>query len=363
MSESDTVYEFGPFRLEGALQRLSLGRKKIKLSNPAFELLRVFAMRRGYKFTKEELIHQLWPRQDVFSKSGHLYKIVSELRKALSDEDELYIKTLPPDGYMFVGTVREVSGNADEEKPDAEGEGTHSPAARNQLDESDPAPVRELFERISRIPDLLPEGAGSISWLIVNAIVEGWEENLREVTSKGMVLPRLALQDCVVKLFEAAKGMTVIDARCYDPREEWNPYWTDWLRSTRGLPDVKTKEYYMLYTGRLKDQEAKNLIATKEIMDEADFDFYVCNKKYLVDYFSPRLPYFDALNIFGDLVLRKKILKSKDPEMSIFSGGHPLRFWLHDKRKQKLYAQIHRVVRFNRKEVSQDLIDSLREQP
>ena len=93
------AYFFGQFVLD--LERGCLVREgnEVKLRPKSYELLRYLVERHGRLFSKEELIHAVWP--DSFVTDDSLVQCVVDIRRALDDESQRYIKTIPKRGYIF----------------------------------------------------------------------------------------------------------------------------------------------------------------------------------------------------------------------------------------------------------------------
>jgi DNA-binding winged helix-turn-helix (wHTH) protein len=103
-------YEFGPFRLDVADQRLTREGANIPLPPKEFDTLRCLVEARGRLVTQQELLSRVW--QGVNVEVGTVAQRISALRKALGrDEAEQdYIETVPRRGYRL---------NADVETPQA----------------------------------------------------------------------------------------------------------------------------------------------------------------------------------------------------------------------------------------------------
>lgn len=100
-------YEFGPFRLDVALNRLERADAAIALPPKAFDLLVLLARNTDRVMAKTELIETLWP--NTFVEEANLTQHVYTLRKALGDQPdgEPYIETVPRRGYRLAAEVRE----------------------------------------------------------------------------------------------------------------------------------------------------------------------------------------------------------------------------------------------------------------
>jgi adenylate cyclase len=91
--------QFATFTLD--LDRLSLigPSVKTKLRPKSFEVLRYLVEHPGRIIGKEEFIEAIWPQ--VFVTDESLFRCVSEVRRAIGDEDQIIIKTVPRRGYLL----------------------------------------------------------------------------------------------------------------------------------------------------------------------------------------------------------------------------------------------------------------------
>src|SRR5260370_42159940 len=99
-------YEFGSFRIDTVERQLLRGDGAVQLTPKAYETLLALAENAGRALDKDELLRRVWP--GTFVEEGSLTRNISVLRKALGDEDERYIETLPKRGYRFVAPVQEL---------------------------------------------------------------------------------------------------------------------------------------------------------------------------------------------------------------------------------------------------------------
>jgi adenylate cyclase len=104
---TDTVYEFGSFRLEVREHRLVREGRSIPLTGKAFETLRVLLARHGTLVSKRELMDAVWPETVV--EENNVDRNISALRKALGETASArqYIETVPRVGYRFVAKLSE----------------------------------------------------------------------------------------------------------------------------------------------------------------------------------------------------------------------------------------------------------------
>lgn len=100
---SQTALQFGAFTLD--LDRFCLRGPDglIELRPKTFEVLRFLLLRAGHVVSKEQLIAAVWPSVTVTDDS--LTRCISEVRRAIGDEGQLILKTVPKRGYVFEGSV------------------------------------------------------------------------------------------------------------------------------------------------------------------------------------------------------------------------------------------------------------------
>src|SRR6185437_10440086 len=112
------VYEFGPFRLDCAEQRLLRHNQPVALTPRALNLLKVLVQHAGHLVTKEDLLRTLWP--ESFVEEANLSVNVSAVRRAIGDGQTgqaQYIETVPKLGYRFIAPVRQVAPSATQQLP------------------------------------------------------------------------------------------------------------------------------------------------------------------------------------------------------------------------------------------------------
>src|SRR5215469_3767466 len=108
MSQTNSQYEFGSFKVDPAERSLTRDGAAVRLPPKVFDTLMVLVENRGRLVAKDELITRIWP--DTFIEEATLARNISDLRKALGQAaDQKYIETVPKHGYRFVAAVRELS--------------------------------------------------------------------------------------------------------------------------------------------------------------------------------------------------------------------------------------------------------------
>jgi DNA-binding winged helix-turn-helix (wHTH) protein/TolB-like protein/tetratricopeptide (TPR) repeat protein len=100
------VYRFEGFSLDLEKGCLYSGPEEIKLRPKAFETLRYIVERSGRLVSKDELTQAVWP--DSFVSDNSLAQCFLEIRKALQDDNQRFIKTVSRRGYVFNVPVERV---------------------------------------------------------------------------------------------------------------------------------------------------------------------------------------------------------------------------------------------------------------
>ena len=103
--------QFGPFTLD--LERLCLRGPagEAELRPKSFEVLRYLTEHAGRVVSKDEVVAAVWP--DVIVTDDSLIRCISEVRRAIGDEGQDIIKTVPRRGYLFDAQVSVSQGSAD----------------------------------------------------------------------------------------------------------------------------------------------------------------------------------------------------------------------------------------------------------
>ena len=100
-------YEFGDYRLDIANRELFRSGSPVSLTQKSFETLKFLIENRGRILKKVEFLDSLW--EGSFVEEANLTQHIYMLRKALKqNSDEVYIETIPKNGYRFVAEVKEV---------------------------------------------------------------------------------------------------------------------------------------------------------------------------------------------------------------------------------------------------------------
>src|SRR5215468_3453956 len=102
---SDETRSFGDFTLDLRRARLLRAGQEIKLRPKPFEALKYLVKNPGRVVTKAELLQAVWP--DSFVTDDSLVQCLRDVRRALDDDIQRYIKTVPRRGYIFDAEVTE----------------------------------------------------------------------------------------------------------------------------------------------------------------------------------------------------------------------------------------------------------------
>jgi DNA-binding winged helix-turn-helix (wHTH) protein/Tfp pilus assembly protein PilF len=106
--QTQTSYEFGPFRVDTRERRLLRNGKVVPLRPKVFDILLVLVENSGHILTKDDVMRRVWSNAVV--EEGNIARNISTLRSALGEDSkkQQYIETIPWRGYRFVARVKEV---------------------------------------------------------------------------------------------------------------------------------------------------------------------------------------------------------------------------------------------------------------
>jgi eukaryotic-like serine/threonine-protein kinase len=109
-AKSHHAYSFNDFTVDLDRGSLWRGSEEVKLRPKVFEALKYLVLNNNRLVAKDELIKVLWT--DSFVTDDSLVQCVVELRRALGDEAQACIKTVPRRGYVFTATVSDTRATA-----------------------------------------------------------------------------------------------------------------------------------------------------------------------------------------------------------------------------------------------------------
>lgn len=97
------IYTFGPFKLLTTQRVLERDGVPCTVGSRSLDILTLLVEQAGALVSKEELIAHTWPTTVVEDSSLRVH--VAALRKALQDDEGLFIRNVPGRGYCFVAAV------------------------------------------------------------------------------------------------------------------------------------------------------------------------------------------------------------------------------------------------------------------
>ncbi len=98
-----SVYCFADFTLDTLAGTIRRGENEIELRSKSVEVLAYIVEHHGRLVTREELMQAIWP--DVSVNDESLTRCIADIRKALGDEQQQLIRTVPRRGYIFAAQV------------------------------------------------------------------------------------------------------------------------------------------------------------------------------------------------------------------------------------------------------------------
>lgn len=110
-----SLLQFDDYEIDIEQRRLTENGLPLRLGGRAFDILSTLVSRAGDVVTKDELIASVWPTTIV--DEGALRVHLVALRKALGDHARYLIETIPGRGYVFAGSVREISRDEPTREP------------------------------------------------------------------------------------------------------------------------------------------------------------------------------------------------------------------------------------------------------
>lgn len=126
-------YRFADFTLDLERGAVLKAGREVKLRPKVFDALRFLVENHARLVSKEELIQALWP--DSFVTDDSLVQCMVELRRALDDQSQEILKTVPRRGYIFAATVNHIQPEKEEQQaPQRRATPTgHLPVSRTPL--------------------------------------------------------------------------------------------------------------------------------------------------------------------------------------------------------------------------------------
>jgi len=175
-SKTPAVFEFGEFRLDTAEQVLRRNGVVVSLAPKAVDVLELLLRRHGSVLSRAEMIESLWP--DTFVEEANLTVAISMLRKALGEESNHFIRTVPKRGYTFTAPVQEISPQAATVEIRFEESRTLSLISEETDASDNPRPVRrpiiQARAQVSGGRRIRLRLAGVLVLLLIGLSVGGW---------------------------------------------------------------------------------------------------------------------------------------------------------------------------------------------
>lgn len=101
---SARLWKFANCEFDELRRELRVNASRVDLEAKPLEVLAQLLQHAGEVVTKDELLESVWPGTAVVD--GSLATAISKLRKAINDEDQLTIITVPRTGYRLAGPVQ-----------------------------------------------------------------------------------------------------------------------------------------------------------------------------------------------------------------------------------------------------------------
>ncbi len=144
------IYSFDDFALDLARCCLQRGKEEVRLRPKPFEVLKYLVENRGRLVGKDELMQAIWTESFVTDDS--LVQCMVEVRRALGDDSQRYIKTVSRRGYIFDAQVvieqarERGSGSGEERESGGAGEGGSGRARESESGRVEEGASGELGE-------------------------------------------------------------------------------------------------------------------------------------------------------------------------------------------------------------------------
>jgi TolB-like protein/DNA-binding winged helix-turn-helix (wHTH) protein len=119
--------QFQGFTLDRMRCCLWAGEREIGLRPKSFDVLCLLVERHGQLVTKDEIFQAVWPNVTVTDDS--LFQCIKDVRQALNDTDQQFVKTVTGRGYVFTAPVTSLETSA-AAASSASGDGTGAPRRR-----------------------------------------------------------------------------------------------------------------------------------------------------------------------------------------------------------------------------------------
>src|SRR4051812_20739778 len=102
-SATHTVYRFGHAAFDVRRGVLLIDGTERRLRPKSFALLRFMLENSGRLLDRDEIMRVVWP--EVIVTDDSITQCIKEIRRAIDDDDQHIVRTIPKRGYMFVADM------------------------------------------------------------------------------------------------------------------------------------------------------------------------------------------------------------------------------------------------------------------
>jgi len=112
----DAVYRFEGFTIDVARGLLLHDHgKEVQLRHKSFELLRLFVENPGTVLNRDRINQAIWP--DIIVNDNSITQCVRDIRRALHDDAQAIVRTVPRRGYLFTSEVAAITDQQRTQSP------------------------------------------------------------------------------------------------------------------------------------------------------------------------------------------------------------------------------------------------------
>ena len=140
-------YRFDDYLLDAAARELWRGGERVAIPPKSLECLAYLLQHRDRAVGRDELIAAVWGRVDA--SDTLLTQTIWRARRAIGDEGDRSLRTVPRFGYRWVAAVRVEEGPVDHEAPSVAVAQATAPPAGEATGDKAPS-VDDYFERLDR---------------------------------------------------------------------------------------------------------------------------------------------------------------------------------------------------------------------
>jgi DNA-binding winged helix-turn-helix (wHTH) protein len=144
------AYRFGKFLYDPVSHRLLRGGTEVPLTHKSRELLLLFLHDPGRLLTRDQIVARVWPEVAVTDDAVRFQ--IAELRKALGEAGEAFLKTVRREGYRWEAEVQAEASRPVRSVPDAVDRSQAGPRFRLVLEDRE-VQLLEGENVIGREPD------------------------------------------------------------------------------------------------------------------------------------------------------------------------------------------------------------------